>query len=499
MKLIAPITLAGLASATDIKYETRYFTQPVDHFNFQNQAKFKQKVLVNFDFWKETNDGQSNPPGPIFFYTGNEGPVEAFADNSGFIFELAEQFKAGLVFAEHRYYGVSLPFGEEQSFTQEKIGYLSIDQALNDFANILVGYRDSQVITFGGSYGGMLSAYMRAKFPHLVHGAVSASSPIKWIHFPMESQESSPVTLNENVVDTKIRFTSEKDLKITGNFFTAVTNDYRNFAPECAAKLKAGFDHVGHLIKTEQYQDLLTQTKQCNPSFFKTKDDFMVIAEWLRNTFVIMAMMDYPYETEFMWPLPQWPVDEACKKALDENLTPFQGLMQAITVAYNMTEQDCYDAQKDYIHCADPTGCGLGLSSIAWDYQACTEIYLPGQNSNYMDMFVKSSWNSTIREEYCLKKFNVVPDNEKLKTTYSLLEDASRIIYSNGGKDPWGPGGVTQDDYFIDQGASDKQLYSFYIPSGAHHLDLRGHHEGDPEDVIEVRNSYVEILKKWLD
>lgn len=63
--------------------------------------------------------------------------------------------------------------------------YLSSQQALADLAyfikSVNAGYKlpnDTKWIVFGGSYGGSLAAWMRAKYPHLVHGAVSASGPL---------------------------------------------------------------------------------------------------------------------------------------------------------------------------------------------------------------------------------------------------------------------------------------------------------------------------------
>jgi len=112
---------------------------------------------------------------PILFYAGNEGDVTNFYDNSGFMTTtLAKKWGALVVFAEHRYYGTSMQFDNKtKAFEKENLKYLNVQQVLEDFVAVIQDVKtnrypmlkDRAVIAFGGSYGGMLAAWMRMKYP----------------------------------------------------------------------------------------------------------------------------------------------------------------------------------------------------------------------------------------------------------------------------------------------------------------------------------------------
>ncbi|CAK7341929.1 unnamed protein product [Dovyalis caffra] len=84
-------------SAPNELYKERFFTQVLDHFTFRPQSykTFQQRYLINDKYW-----GGAEKNAPIFLYTGNEGDIEWFAQNTGFVFDTAPQFKALLVFIE---------------------------------------------------------------------------------------------------------------------------------------------------------------------------------------------------------------------------------------------------------------------------------------------------------------------------------------------------------------------------------------------------------------
>jgi pimeloyl-ACP methyl ester carboxylesterase len=47
-----------------------------------------------------------------------------------------------------------------------------------DFPRWHTGNPDMPVISFGGSYGGMLSGWIRIRYPEVITGAIAASAPV---------------------------------------------------------------------------------------------------------------------------------------------------------------------------------------------------------------------------------------------------------------------------------------------------------------------------------
>ena len=79
-------------------------------------------------------------------------------DMQGFMWSAAPEYSAMVVFAEHRYYGKSLPFGPDSFNSPTHLAYLTSEQALADFVE-LISFLQSKhgpvpVVAFGGSYGG---------------------------------------------------------------------------------------------------------------------------------------------------------------------------------------------------------------------------------------------------------------------------------------------------------------------------------------------------------
>ncbi|XP_046553525.1 dipeptidyl peptidase 2-like isoform X1 [Haliotis rubra] len=448
-----------------VPYTEKYYTQTVDHFNYLSYGNktFQQRYLIQDKWWKRG-------VGPIFFYTGNEGAITDFWEATGFVTDIAPQFEALVVFAEHRFYGKSLPFGDD-SFKSPEIGLLTMEQAMADYAVFLTDLKkqlnatNCRVISFGGSYGGMLTAYMRFKYPNIIDGGIAASAPIYML------DPSHP-----------------RDF-----FFPIVSNDFDQAMPGCQDNVKKAFSQLNNMAAQGQsgLSDISRMFNLCKP--LADNMAFKHLLGWVRNAFTFMAMLDYPYKASFEAQLPANPVKAGCL-TISSASDVVTGLAAAAGIFYNGTAGTlkCYDIDAEFIECADPTGCGTGNDAKAWDYQACTEIKLPAGSNNVTDMFPVLPFTTDMRNQYCLKTWGVMPRDEWSSVQFfgQNIKSASNLVFSNGNLDPWNGAGVTKD-------VSDT-VRAVWVQGGAHHLDLRHWNQADPIGV-KAREFEKSNIRQWIN
>lgn len=452
------LTLVASGYGQTYHYETKEFDVPLDHFNFAINASFKVRYLVN-DSYVDRQSGRS----PLFFYTGNEGDIETFAQNTGFMWELAQKYRACVVFCEHRYYGKSLPFGNMTFNVTQNYGFLSVEQALEDFAWLITRLQDKNkyapVIAFGGSYGGMLAAWLRMKYPHLVYGALAASAPVR------QFDGLTPCDIFS---------------KITTSIFATSFKDHT-----CSENIKKSWDLFKQLSSTDDGKKKLNGAFLfCDP--IKGEDDLNKFLDYLEDVYVNLAMANYPYANDFLSPLPPYPVRQFCSylQALETGDKLLEAMQQAINVYVNFTgTATCLNYKSAY----DPASIG----GDAWDIQTCNQMVMP-MCSTAETMFRPKEWNFKEYADKCVSKYHIQPKLHDITVRYGGkdVREISNIIFSNGLLDPWSGGGVLQTDNMA--------VHVIIIPEGAHHLDLRATHPKDPTSVVQARQRESSIIEKWI-
>jgi hypothetical protein len=399
-----------------------HFDAVIDHFNFRptTPATFPLRYYVNDNHWKNATDA----PGPIFYYTGNEADIFQFVNNSGFMFEAAEEFGAMVVFAEHRYYGLSNPFGNEYALGKpNNVSYLTVEQAMEDFNTHTVSMREkwgmpakTPFIAFGGSYGGNLALWLRLKNPNIWAGAIASSAtPLKHL------------------------------LRESNSFALIVTQAYGNVSSKCPDLVREGWkDLFGGVSTAADRAKTSKALGLCHalPNAGAAED----VAGWVEGALETMVQYGYPYPTDFYNPVPGYPFKVACEGMVAAN-TGLGALRAAASVYYNYSGQagDCFDVggvseearkfwhRKGQRHelqkqderavekemtnkrsastAKDKSGQNLkwAETQAGWGYQCCTEVYQPMPTNGVTDFYRPSTPNKTDYFNNCVNNWGVKP------------------------------------------------------------------------------------------
>lgn len=443
----------GAPKKNPISFKHYNFTTKIDHFSYRNDDTFQLRYVVGDEHWNRKG-------GPIFFYAGNEAPVEAFIYNTGIMWEWAPRFKAMVVFAEHRYYGKSLPFGRDTFKGPEYTAYLTSEQALADYADLLTwiknntpGASKSKVVSFGGSYGAMLSTWFRMKYPHIVTAALASSAPLRM--FP----GLTPCGAYHHAVTTAFEKSYRGCSKIISKTWAVLD--------------KFGSTGAGRKMLREKFRTCETLDKSTYPHF----------REWVRDTYTFLALVNYPFPVNLITPLPAYPVKAVCDllhKGSANAEAMVTSIAQAMQLFYNgTTKRPCHSIY-------------IAVNLPAWRFQECTELVRPSCSDGVHDMFYPEKWDPEAFIAKCRKRFGVTPDFNKITTTYPTpeLQAASNIYFTDGELDPWYAYGLKK--------APNKNTNYYMIYGAAHHLDLQFTRPETPRSVRYARVAAMQAIARWV-
>ncbi|KAF8034747.1 hypothetical protein BT93_C0913 [Corymbia citriodora subsp. variegata] len=434
-------------------FQTFFFNQTLDHFNYRPESytTFKQRYFINSNYW-----GGANSSAPIFVYLGAESPLDRAPTVIGFLTDNAAQFKALLVYIEHRYYGESIPLGmsfEEALEDANVRGYFSSAQALADYAAIIMSVKEernaskSPVIVVGGSYGGMLASWFQLKYPHVALGALASSAPILYF---------------DNIIPQDA-------------YFSVVTKDFKEASETCYQTIADSWSEIDRVAQEPNGTSYLSKTFQtCRPL-----GDGDQLKGYLISMYAGAAQYNRP---------PSYPVTMICNGIDGTNATE-NGILSKIAagvVAYNRSAT-CY---------VNPP-VNVSQTALGWPWQRCSEMVIPiGITNN--SMFQSNPFILSRFLDECNSSYGVEPRPHWITTYYGghdieliLRRFGSNIIFSNGLQDPWSSAGVLKN-------ISDSVVAVYTKKGTSHCLDILTQNQTDPDWLIMQRKTEVEIIEWWI-
>ncbi|ETL97595.1 hypothetical protein L917_05163, partial [Phytophthora nicotianae] len=465
--------------------EEKFITQSLDHFRADGKSSegtFEMRYFV----CSPENFNPTN--GSIFFYVGNEADVTLYLNHTGLMWENAAAFNALIVFAEHRYFGKSVPFGLD---VLDHMEFLSTQQAMADYAVLIEQLKsdlstDVPVIGFGGSYGGMLGTWFRMKYPHIIDGIIAGSAPV--VNFFGDPDHPADTEAFNRVV-------------------TFDMSEDAGAAKNCIPNLRRALNTAVEMSRTKTGRKELTELlRLCDTDSLQSSDDVISIAS---EAYGDLAMGNYPYPTSYIMDgkvdLPGYPMRAACEPFAgdfgDDKTALVSAFRESIAVYYNATKTESCFFPAAPVHTINESDTSDAAKQVRidhkgnfWGYLECSELYMPMSSDGVNDVFPATAVNESQDDAACFEQWGVHLKPRWAQTEFGgmkALRAASNIIFSNGNFDPWSGLGVLE--------SLSPSVVAVPVPGGAHHLDLFFTHPLDPPAVTEARKTELKFVRQWID
>nr|KAF7435023.1 hypothetical protein H0235_003214 [Vespula pensylvanica] len=445
----------------------QWFIQMLDHFNPIDTRVWKQRYFQNTEYYK--------PGGPMFLLIGGEGTATAKWMVEGQWIEYAKQFEAMCFQLEHRFYGKSHPTAD---MSVKNLIYLNSEQALADIAYFIESINEIykvldniKWIVFGGSYPGSLAAWMRVKYPHLVHGAVSSSAPVL----------------------------AQVDFQ---QYYVIVENSLKEYSEACVDVIAAANKQFHMMLHHPiGQQGIVKKFNLCDPidSGYTKRVDISNLYETIVSNFA--GIVQYNKDNRNNSRMANLTIDDACNILLNEKIgIPIDRLAYISNMILNASKEKCLDFRYDkMIHeLRDVTWDSEGAEGgRQWIYQTCTEFGF-FQTSTARPNLFSEMFPVEFFIQQCIDifgpRYNIDLLNNAVKRTntlYGALKlEVNNVVFVHGSVDPWHALGITT--------SLTPEATAIYINGTAHCANMYPSTEHDLPQLKAAKVQVGRIIYRWL-
>jgi len=436
--------------------EERMFEQILDHFNPMDNRTWNQRYWYNLDHYTEG--------GPAFLMIGGEGSANPGWLRFGQWSKWAEEHGAAMFLLEHRYYGGSHPVEDMRT---ENMIYLSSRQGLEDLGHFLSAMNTEHHltgpwITFGGSYPGSLSAWMRSRFAHLVTGSVSSSGPLL----------------------AKLDFLE---------YFQVVESALATTGPGCNLAFTQALTTLEEMVTDEDTWGLLSSKfLTCSPLYGDNQMDVKSFMELLLDHLAGVVQYNGGGQGQDIVSL--------CSIMTDDTLgSPLDRLAVVNSIMLEEAGEPCmehdYESFLKLITNTHWSDNGIGYRQ--WIWQTCTEFGWY-QTTNQPSGVYGSSLDLGFFERWCQDAFGDYFTHGRMEKNVEasnieyggITPDVHNVAFVHGTMDPWHAMGVLED--------LSEDAVSILIPGTSHCADMYGDSEGDSGELVRARRRIGELVAHWL-
>ncbi|KAI1412085.1 peptidase S28 [Hypoxylon sp. FL1857] len=429
---------------------------------------FLQQYQIITDFYR--------PGGPILFSQGAETDFECLERLS--LYDHAKELGALLVAIEHRYYGISIPFGlkfkDNANWPTSSLEPLTLENIALDTISFLrwvkktvPGAANSKAILVGASYAGFLTVHMKNTYPDFF-GAFATSPPVI-------GQVSDP---------------NDAHIYGAGNQASFV---YEQLSAKGAARVKRSFDSIRSRISQNDISGMKEQYNLCTQPRNTTQAEY--IAEGFLAAFAYLCEFNWPPNQ--MWQKNSVPFPaEAAINDIASLQAPFAD-SEPIRVAVG------YYNQLNGAPCMDWETRVRGDGMLPYSWARCHWLKHPDIFSTadtIFGFFPPDNSTDNVLDAGCQDYFGIdasdggIAYQEAVKTSMKDVLGAERLIVSTGEYDSvtglsfpwWAPSPAPE------------ATKPFIVGKGGHVSDLLRETAYDRDGVKEARRAELEIMKGWL-